>query len=64
MNWLYEQKIKKKATSLEMALVLGNYPKSWQCWCTTGLARFKHDVYDASLINLIRQGQTLRLQVG
>jgi RNA-directed DNA polymerase len=34
---LYEQQKKKKATSVEMAFVLGNYVKRWQCWCNAGL---------------------------
>ena len=34
---LYEQQITKKATSEEVAFVLGNYVKRWQCWCTPGL---------------------------
>jgi len=34
---LYEQQKTKKATSIEMALVLGNYLKRWQCWCQAGL---------------------------
>jgi len=33
---LYEQQTKKKATSQEIALVLGEYVKRWQCWCTAG----------------------------
>lgn len=34
---LYEQQKKKKATSDEIAFVLGNYVKRWQCWCTAGI---------------------------
>ena len=37
---LYEQQKKKKATSSEIALVLGDYVKRWQCWCSSGLKRF------------------------
>jgi len=37
---LYEQQIKKKATVEEVALVLGEYIKRWQCWCSAGLNGF------------------------
>ncbi len=37
MHRLYEQQKIKKATSDEMALVLGDYLKCWQCWCSSGL---------------------------
>ena len=33
---LYEQIKRKKATSKEIALVLEQYVKRWQCWCTAG----------------------------
>jgi len=36
-NRVYDQLITKKATSREMALVLGNYTKRWHSWCTAGL---------------------------
>jgi hypothetical protein len=42
---LYEQLRKKKATSDEMALVLGWYVKRWQQWAAAGLQGFKIDVY-------------------
>jgi hypothetical protein len=64
INRLYEKQTKKKATSSEMALVQGNYAKRIQCWSTTELGKFKHDVYDASLRNLIKQGQTRRQRLG
>ena len=34
---LYEQLKRKKANSNESALVLEQYVKRWQCWCTAGL---------------------------
>ena len=34
---LYEQQRETKATSEEIALVLGEYVKRWQGWCTAGL---------------------------
>lgn len=37
LHRLYEQQIDKKATSQEMAFVLGEYVKRWQAWCTAGL---------------------------
>jgi len=37
LHRLYEQQIKKKATSDEIALVLGGYVKRWQSWCADGL---------------------------
>jgi len=37
LHRLYEQQKKKKATLNEMALVLVEYIKRWQCWCSTGL---------------------------
>lgn len=37
INQLYEQQKTKKATSEEMALVLGLYVKRWWCWCRAGL---------------------------
>jgi RNA-directed DNA polymerase len=42
---LYEQLRKKKATSVEMALVLGWYVKRWQRWAAAGLQGFKIDAY-------------------
>ncbi len=36
-RWLCQQR-NKKATSNEMALVLGDYLKRWQRWCTAGLS--------------------------
>jgi hypothetical protein len=33
LNQLYEKQSIKKATSKEMALVLGHYVKRWLCWC-------------------------------
>ena len=47
-NQLYEQQTMKKATSNEMALVLGYYVKRWQCWCTAGLGNIKLETYDGS----------------
>ena len=43
---LYEQQKTKKATSEEMALVLGQYVKRWQRWCTAGLQGITYDFYD------------------
>ena len=42
----YEQQTKKKATLEEMALVLGNYVKRWQGWCTAGLSGVALGAYD------------------
>ena len=50
---LYEQQIKKKATSEEMALVLGQYVKRWQCWCTAGLS----DITLGSHDDVLQQNQ-------
>ena len=44
---LYEQLRKKKATSDEMATVLGLYVKRWQRWVAAGLQGIKIGVYDA-----------------
>ena len=41
---LYEQQIIKKATPEEVALVLGNYVKRWQCWCTAGLTPTLYEI--------------------
>ena len=43
---LYEQQTKKKATSEEVAFVLGNYIQRWQCWCTAGLQGVTYKLYD------------------
>ncbi|WP_198556485.1 hypothetical protein [Paraglaciecola sp. MB-3u-78] len=44
---LYEQLRMKKATSIEMALALGQYVKRWQQWATAGLLSIKIDgVYE------------------
>ena len=43
---LYEQQTKKKTTSEEVAFVLGNYVKRWQCWCTAGLSGITLGSYD------------------
>jgi RNA-directed DNA polymerase len=43
---LYEQLRKKKATSDEMPLALGQYVKRWQRWAAAGLQGFKIDVYE------------------
>ena len=37
MNLLYERQSNKKATSEEMALVLGHYAKRWTSWCNAGV---------------------------
>lgn len=39
---LYEQQKTRKATSDEIALLLGNYVKRWQRWCTAGLNEVRH----------------------
>jgi hypothetical protein len=36
----------KKATSIEMALALGQYVKRLQRWAVAGLQGFKIDVYE------------------
>jgi hypothetical protein len=43
---LYEQLRMKKATSIEMASVLGLYVKRWQRWVAAGLKSIKIDVYE------------------
>jgi hypothetical protein len=43
---LYEQLRMKKATSIEMASILGLYVKRWQRWVAAGLQGFKIDVYE------------------
>jgi hypothetical protein len=43
---LYEQLRKKKATSDEMALALGQYVKRWQRWVVAGLQSIKIGVYE------------------
>ena len=45
-NQLYEQQKTQKATSSEMAIVLGNYLKRWQCWCRAGLEGITTGLYD------------------
>jgi hypothetical protein len=45
---LYEQLRIKKATSIEMASVLGQYVKRWQRWAAAGLQGIKIDVYEQS----------------
>ena len=50
---LYEQQKMKKATSEEVAFVLGNYVKRWQCWCTAGLGNISFSfVYDELRLSL------------
>jgi hypothetical protein len=51
---LYEQLRMKKATSIEMATVLGLYVKRWQRWAAAGLQDIKIGVYDAR--NQYQQG--------
>ncbi len=36
----------KKATSIEMALALGQYVKRWQRWAAAGLQGIKIGVYE------------------
>jgi hypothetical protein len=43
---LYEQLSIKKATSIEMASVLGQYVKRWQQWAAAGLQGIKIGVYE------------------
>ncbi len=43
---LYEQLRKRKATSNEMALVLGDYVSRWRRWCTAGLRGLNRRVGD------------------
>jgi hypothetical protein len=43
---LYEQLRMKKATSIEMASVLGLYVKRWQRWVAAGLQDIKIGVYE------------------
>jgi hypothetical protein len=42
---LYEQLRIKKASSIEMASVLGLYVKRWQRWVAAGLQRIKNGVF-------------------
>jgi RNA-directed DNA polymerase len=42
---LYEQLRMKKATSIEMALALGQYVKRWQRWAAAGLQGIKVELY-------------------
>ncbi|MFT6949604.1 MAG: RNA-directed DNA polymerase, partial [Paraglaciecola sp.] len=42
---LYEQLRKKKGTSVEMAIALGQYVKRWQRWVAAGLQGIKIGVY-------------------
>lgn len=49
---LYEQQRNKKAISEEVALVLGDYVKRWQCWCTAGLG----NITLAFVYGVLRQG--------
>jgi len=42
---LYEQQKTKKAISDEMALILDNYVKRWQCWCQVGLSQINTTYY-------------------
>ncbi len=37
LHRLYEQQIRKKASSAELAKVLGQYRQRWRRWCTAGL---------------------------
>lgn len=46
INQLYEQQKKKNATSKEIAFILGEYVKRWQCWCTAGLQGINIEFYD------------------
>ncbi len=39
----------KKATSIEMALALGQYVKRWQRWAAAGLQGIKIGVYEQNL---------------
>jgi RNA-directed DNA polymerase len=52
---LYEQKCKEKATSIEVALALGQYRQRWLRWCNAGLAGLKQPpfVYDDVIQSLI-----------
>ena len=38
LHRLYEQQIRKKANSVELASVLGQYRQRWRRWCTAGLS--------------------------
>jgi RNA-directed DNA polymerase len=37
LHRLYEQQIRRKASSAELAKVLGQYRQRWRRWCTAGL---------------------------
>jgi hypothetical protein len=45
-NQLYEQQKTKKASSLELAFILGQYRKRWQCWCSAGLDNITIELCD------------------
>jgi RNA-directed DNA polymerase len=55
---LYEQLRMKKATSIEMATVLGLYVKRWQRWAAAGLQGIKIGVYEQILY------QQVLMQIG
>ena len=46
LRLLYEQQTNKKATSNEMALVLGNDTKHWQYRCSAGLHDIRLELYE------------------
>jgi len=59
MNQLYEQQKVKQVTSHEMTLILGEYSKRWQRWCTAGLSGITQQIESDDCfyeINLVRQG--------
>ena len=49
MHRLYEQQNIKKATSSEIAFILGDYVKRWQRWCTAGLSELTIELFDANI---------------
>jgi RNA-directed DNA polymerase len=52
---LYEQLQRKKANSEELAFVLVQYVKRWQCWCTAGLGDIDVISLTCDVINLDRR---------
>ncbi len=55
LHRLYEQQSKTKANPQQIALVLGEYVKRWQRWCTAGLSDLKQQslaFYDANNLTI------------
>jgi hypothetical protein len=56
---LYERQNTQKATSEEMALVLGGYVKRWRRWCSAGLGGMTPIFFAADDDRINRAGLTL-----